>query len=137
MRVRQQNKSKVAERTDRDKSLDELNNERNQIQRSRSKDQHLYNEIRLRMSVSKAELAEVNLRIEKLKGEDLHISEHAMLRYLERFCNINMNEIKEQILPEKERIYDKYKQDGAYQISDNHWIEITDGVIVTVHNGEK
>ena len=73
-------------------------------------------------------------KIEKLKSKkpkDLIVSEHSMLRYIERVIGIDLDEIRTKVLP-TDKVYEVKKMgDCAYGLGD-HSIVVKDGVVVTV-----
>lgn len=63
-------------------------------------------------NTKRKEITQLNRKIENIvKNSDVTVSEHAILRYLERIEGINIEEIKEKILTEQ--IKDLVKQLGG------------------------
>ncbi len=71
--------------------------------------------------------------IKRLKGLDkeLIVSEHALLRYLERIMGINLEDIKHEILNDKVASSIKMLGNGTYPVEE-YKIVVKDGVVVTV-----
>ncbi len=71
--------------------------------------------------------------IKRLKGLDrkLIVSEHAMLRYIERVMGVNLEEIKQEILNDEVSNNIKKLGNGTYPVEE-YKIVVKDGVVVTV-----
>lgn len=63
-----------------------------------------------------AQLNEVNQAIKILQQKEIFISEHAILRYLERVCHINLKEIRSRILNPRTRYLIETLGDGSYPL---------------------
>ncbi|HZF69394.1 hypothetical protein [Sulfuricurvum sp.] len=90
---------------------------------------------RLKMEIETKEkqIKEIEEKIHKLKGTDAHIivSEHAIIRYLERVYRLDLEKIKQEILPERIAVQAKVIGNGRYWVID-HTLLIKDNVVVTV-----
>lgn len=90
---------------------------------------------RLKMEIATKEkqIKEVEEKIHKLKGsnENIIVSEHAILRYLERVYRLDLEKIKQEILPERIAAQAKIIGNGRYGVID-HTLLIKDNVVVTV-----
>ena len=77
-------------------------------------------------------------RIESLKQKDSKtiITEHAILRYLERIIGIDIEAVKKEILPEEVEQLIKVMPNGTFQCI-THKIVVKDNTIVTVIETEK
>jgi predicted RNase H-like nuclease (RuvC/YqgF family) len=68
----------------------------------------------------------------KRRTEKLVVSEHAILRYVERVMGLDLEEIKKKILPsdleEKVRIIGN----GIFPCGGTHKIKVSEGVVVTI-----
>jgi hypothetical protein len=73
-------------------------------------------------------------QIAKLKNNsELVVSEHAILRYLERVEKIDISEIEKKIKTEKlVKLVEQLGNNGSFPIDDEYSVKIKDGVIVTV-----
>ncbi len=83
----------------------------------------------------KKEIRAINLSIEQLKNKNQGktiISEHCMLRYIERVLGINMQEIEQKILSESDKINIKNLGQNCTYSKDGFKVKIKDGVAVTV-----
>ena len=73
-------------------------------------------------------------QIDKLKSDDLIISEHAILRYIERVIGLDMDELKAKILDESIISYHKELGSGVYPLSNtDRKAVIKQNTIVTIH----
>jgi len=82
----------------------------------------------------KRNLTTINKEIATLSqssGPRLVISEHATLRYLERIKEINMEEIKQELLPDAVRKQIAELGDGCYPAG-NHRVQVQNRTITTV-----
>jgi len=73
-------------------------------------------------------------KIEQLKSQkndDLIISEHAMLRYIERVMGIDLQDLQDKILP-KDKIQAVEAMGNCTYSLGEHKITVKDGVVVTV-----
>ena len=90
---------------------------------------------RLKMEIATKEkqIKEVEEKIHKLKGanENIIVSEHAIIRYLERVYRLDLEKIKQEILPERIAAQAKIIGNGRYGVID-HTLLIKDNVVVTV-----
>lgn len=83
----------------------------------------------------KSSINTINQRIANLSknNEEIIVSEHAILRYIERVVGIDVDKIVEQILPEETKIYIENLGNGNYPINDGEFrIVVKDRVVVTV-----
>lgn len=67
----------------------------------------------------------------KKKNDKLVVSEHAILRYLERVMKIDLEEIKLKILPDKLAEPIRTMGSGTYP-ADTHRVKIKDNVVITI-----
>jgi len=78
----------------------------------------------------KIDIKNTEKQINKLKNNsELIISEHAILRYIERVLGIDIEEIKNKIVPNKDAIAEL--GNGVFTI-DDFKIKVKDNVVVTV-----
>ena len=73
----------------------------------------------------------LNREIAALTSADIIVSEHAVLRYIERVLGINTEELKTNILPEKTKEQIKVLGSGKYPV-EGHRLVVKDNVVVTV-----
>jgi DNA repair ATPase RecN len=81
------------------------------------------------------EMQRLQREIERLKGSqrDFIVSEHAIIRYIERVMGIDLDTLKEEILPEVVMAQARILGNGVYPAScGKHRVKIRDGVVVTV-----
>lgn len=60
------------------------------------------------------------------------VSDHAVVRYLERIEGVDIEAIKKKILPEHMVKMTKALGNGYYPVGDTHKIRVKDGIVVTV-----
>jgi len=113
-----------------------LETRRNKLQSERK---HLNIEVSEKQQSSshlKIKIEKLQKQIEKLKsekGKDIIISEHAILRYIERVIGINISEIEEKILPMNRR--ENIQQFGDCTIkNEDYKLIIKGGVVVTIED---
>lgn len=79
----------------------------------------------------------VQNEINKLKVKELIVSEHALLRYLERTFGVDLEEIKRQILTEEMKGRIDSFGNGKFPHPDGYKLVVKDRVVVTVETNEK
>lgn len=77
-------------------------------------------------------LKEIQYNMRAMKGQGLIVTEHAMLRYLERVDGLNTDALKERILGEETIKNHKVLGDGKFPIKGGGLAVIKDNVIVTI-----
>ena len=83
-------------------------------------------------------LGKIQEEIKKLKeGNKIIVSEHAMLRYIERVLGINLKEIERRILTDEVKEQYKIVGNGRFPINDEFRALIRDNVVVTITGVEK
>lgn len=88
----------------------------------------LTNEIELKIENIKS----LKIKIEQLKKKEVIVSEHAILRYLERVEGVDIEKIKERILNEEFKKAYNVLGDGKYPIENKFFVRVKGNVIVTV-----
>jgi ribosomal protein L15 len=98
------------------------------------------NEIR----INKNELQQLNcnkdtiiFKMEQLKSKELIISEHAILRYIERVLEINIEKIKSEILTDEIIERNKILGSGKYKNNKKFEVVIKDNIVVTIETKDK
>lgn len=76
-------------------------------------------------------LTEIEKSINGKTGNQVVVSEHAMLRYIERVLGIDLEELQQKILPPGNADAISSLGDGTYPIGE-HRIKVKSGTIVTV-----
>ena len=77
-------------------------------------------------------------RNKKIKeGNKIIVSEHAMLRYIERVLGIDLKEIERRILTDEVKEQYKIVGNGRFPINDEFRALIRDNVVVTITGVEK
>ncbi len=70
--------------------------------------------------------------IKTLTEQDIQISEHAILRYLERVQGVNIEQLKIEILPEATRTVILKNRTGRFKIENTHYVVVEEGIVTTV-----
>lgn len=93
--------------------------------------------IHRKIQAERADLASIDHEIQKLKAKqrDLVISEHAILRYLERVWGMDIEAIKQEMVPPTAREAIRALGNGLFPAG-KHKIRVRDGVVVTVTSKE-
>lgn len=92
-------------------------------------------QIKRELSSKRMDMNHLKQRIENLakKHDGVTVSEHAIIRYIERVMGINIEQIAEKILPEKELNYIQQLGNGHYPVNHGEFkIVVKDGVVITV-----
>ena len=76
------------------------------------------------------EINKIEKAIEKLQVKDTIISEHAIIRYLERVYKLDIEKLKEEILPTPMRSLGELQANML--TLETHKVKIKDNVVVTV-----
>ena len=91
-------------------------------------------EKQIEASKLKRELGKIKQQIENLKSKDngkIIITEHALLRYIERVLGINLNELQQRILDESDMKTIRSLGNCTYP-KDGFKLKIKDGKVLTV-----
>jgi len=79
-----------------------------------------------------SQLASVNNQINQLKDKDIIISEHAILRYMERVMGVDMEAIKERVLTNTVKTMIGNMGNGKYPINGGGKAVVRNNTIITV-----
>ncbi len=79
-----------------------------------------------------SQLASVNNQINQLKDKDIIISEHAILRYMERVMGVDMEAIKERVLTNTVKTMIGNMGNGKYPIDGGGKAVVRNNTIITV-----
>lgn len=71
-------------------------------------------------------------RIRELTRKTIVVSEHALLRYIERVYNLDLKAVARHVLPEEVEKQVRVLGDGVYPVSETHKVRIQGGTVVTV-----
>jgi len=95
------------------------------------KDQEI-REIKAKLALAEKAKEEIEMQIRKLT-EEIVISEHAILRYLERVKGVDIEEIKKEILPEETAVLVRKmgQAEGTYNTC-THKLRVKENVVITV-----
>ncbi len=91
-------------------------------------------EAQRKLSQCQARMAKVKEEMDTLKEVELIVSEHAVLRYMERAMDMNIDMIKEAIQNNKMIKSAHSMGDGKYPMGDGLKAVIKDGVVVSITN---
>ena len=83
------------------------------------------------------QIKEIEKQIKSLQDIDIIISEHAILRYIERVMGIDIELIKKEILTDTLKEQFKTLGNGTYPIGNDVKVKIQNNTIVTVHTNKK
>lgn len=82
------------------------------------------------------QLRKVNAEIDKHEERDtLVISDHALLRWMERYLELDIEQFRNNVIPENVRkhiVEHSKKADGKYPLDNDCMVVIKNGVVVTV-----
>ena len=85
------------------------------------------------ISVLEDSLKSLEQKIEKIQNSDLIVSEHAIIRYIERVIGINIEEIVEKIATEKMKKMVECCGNGLYPSENGEYkLKINTNVVVTI-----
>ena len=65
-------------------------------------------------------------------SDDIIISEHALLRYLQRVYKLDITKIEHEIIDQKTKQKIKQCGNGKYKVENDFYIKVQDNVVVTV-----
>ncbi len=113
-----------------------------QLQTRLSREQVKANDIRDEIAEQEKMLGLVNRRIKSLKSQidalkspekgDLMVSEHAIVRYLERAMGFNIKDLENHIVDQDTRLMIKKMGSGNYPIQEGLKAVVKNNVVVTV-----
>ena len=90
------------------------------------------------ISTLEESLKSLEQKINNLQNSDLIVSEHAIIRYIERVIGINIEEIVEKIATEKMKKMVEWCGNGLYPSENGDFkLKINNNVVVTILNNEK
>lgn len=72
----------------------------------------------------------------KQSSSELIISEHAILRYLERVYKLDLEKLSQEIVPQTLKTTIKELGNGEYHTSDGYSLKVQDNVVVTILDEE-
>jgi len=91
-----------------------------------------------KVKAERDELRRIDESIKKLKekSDELVVSEHAILRYLERVKGVDIEAVKKEILPDTVREQNRLLGNGSFPAG-THRCKIRDGVVITILTKEE
>lgn len=88
---------------------------------------------RAELTQKEKQIHRLEREIKNLTSKELTVSEHAILRYCERVLNIDIEEIRNNILnDELKRQVSVLGNNGTYPVEGTYQAVIRDGIIVTI-----
>lgn len=92
-------------------------------------------QIKRELSTKKMDINHLKQRITNLskRADGITVSEHAIIRYIERVMGIDIEDIATKILPESAQEYIEQLGNGHYPVNHGEFkIVVKDGVVITV-----
>jgi hypothetical protein len=88
------------------------------------------------------ELASVDAQIQRLrestkKAKAVMVSEHSILRYLERVRGVDLDQVKKEIMPEATIQRIRAMGNGEYPVGGSHTLRVRDNTVITVLTKEE
>ncbi len=71
------------------------------------------------IAVNRTEFAKVQKQIAQLTKKEIQVTEHALLRYVERVLNVDINQLKSNILTDNNRAIIDFAGSGTCRIKSN------------------
>lgn len=107
------------------------------LTKERETHKQLANETQKKLSKINQEMQSINDEIWKLKNkkEDIIVTEHAIIRYIQNIMGIDMDELAKKILPDEVKQRALAMGDGKYTHNEVTLV-VKDGAIVTVYEKE-
>ncbi len=114
--------------------LKSLERELSQLKRERCDTSDEYREVKRKIDHQEREIHTLTKKITALKKNNLVVTEHAIVRYLERVEGIDMEAIKERILPLDvlKKIRALKGSNATYPCDRGFSIRLQEGAVVTV-----
>jgi len=81
----------------------------------------------------KSKLESICHKIEKMSDKEIIVSEHAIIRYMERAMGLNMDEITKQILTPQNKAAIKNMGDGKYPIAEGLKAVVKNNTVLSVY----
>ncbi len=122
-----------------DKTIKELQVRRNEIEEERSYRKLRQKQNTTRLTALKLELYSINTEIRDRANFHLIVTEHAIVRYLERVEGINIDKVRETILDINTREHIEEQGDGRYTLKKDRDFEmvVINGSVLTIAPKEK
>lgn len=113
--------------------LKSLQTQRERLQGSINELRGQATEINTALAKKKSKLADINEKIKRISEKDIIITEHAILRYIERVIGIDIEDLKKRILDdETKEAIKKLGGSGTYPAKEGHKVVLKKGSVVTV-----
>lgn len=91
------------------------------------------------LEIKQNQLESIEKEVTRLENNELVVSDHALLRYMERIVGIDMDMIKNAILTDNVKRMHLALGDGKYPVAvennDHCMVVIRNGVVVTLYSG--
>ncbi|MDO4813540.1 MAG: hypothetical protein Q3988_00440 [Gemella sp.] len=92
-------------------------------------------QIKTEISTKKQSVNMIKQKIQALSknSDEITVSEHAIVRYLERVMEIDMEDFVDKILPEEDKKVIKKLGNGQYSVNQgSHIVVVRNGVVMTI-----
>ncbi len=90
------------------------------------------NNVHRSYDLKRKQLKELKLKIDNFEEQEISVSDHAIVRYLERIDNLDIDNIKQRILSQEVLVLiEKLGKNGRYPNQDFQ-IVLKNGVVITV-----
>jgi predicted ribosome quality control (RQC) complex YloA/Tae2 family protein len=83
-------------------------------------------------NLKQQELTKINDNLNKLKRGELVITDHAIVRYMERVKNLPLEEVKKLLLPDSTRALIGELGNGKFPAGGTHSVVVKDNIVLTV-----
>ncbi len=114
--------------------LKSLKSRRDQAQRELKALQDEANALNKKVRDAQGTISKLDRDINKLtqRNKNIIVSEHAMLRYIERVMGMDMEKLKKQILPDLTQSQIRALGNGSYPVGKSHRVKVRDNTIITI-----
>jgi hypothetical protein len=85
-----------------------------------------------KLTTAKARQRALEAKLATLTSAEPTVTEHAILRYLERTYGLDLKELALQVLPDSVRQQVKALGKGKYPVGNSHYVVVKNNVVVTV-----
>lgn len=107
--------------------------ERKDYANKMSRDKTHLEQLQNRIKATQVLIDYVDSRLRELKNPLLHVSNHAIVRYLERIDGVDVEAVKDKILSDELLKQTAVLGDGRYPLACGKQAVIKNGVIVTIY----
>jgi len=83
-------------------------------------------------NLKQQELTKINNNLNKLKKGELIITDHAIVRYMERVKHLPLEELKKLLLPDSTRALIAKLGNGRFPAGGTHSVVVKDNIVLTI-----